>query len=83
MNAARVAHSPRLQRVLAVLSDGKPKTTRQIVRWARVMAVSACVAELRQQGAEIACWQEIDARGRRRWWYRLDAAPAAEGGRHG
>ncbi len=78
MHAARPAHSPRLQRVLSVLADGKPHTTRQIVRRARVMAVSACMAELRQHGAEIACWQEVDARGRRRWWYRMDRAPQAE-----
>lgn len=31
--------SPRLRRVLALLSDGRPRTTREIVRKARVMAV--------------------------------------------
>jgi hypothetical protein len=71
--------SPRLRRVWAVLADGQPRTTRQIVRLARVMAVSACVAELRQHGAVIACWCEVDARGRRRWWYRMDAGPNSKG----
>lgn len=54
MNAATLA-SRRLQRVLAVLADGRPHTTRSIVRKARVVAVSACIAELRQLGAEITC----------------------------
>ncbi|GAB1361994.1 hypothetical protein MASR1M32_12300 [Rhodobacter sp.] len=40
--------SPRLRRVLALLSDGKPRTTRQIVRHAGVMAVNACVADHRR-----------------------------------
>lgn len=54
MHAAPLT-SPRLQRVLAVLRDGKPHTTRDIVRRARVMAVNACVSELRHHGAEITC----------------------------
>ncbi len=52
--------SPRLRRVLALLSDGKPRTTRQIVRLARVMAVNACISELRQHGAEITCTRSHD-----------------------
>ena len=54
MHAAALT-SPRLQRVLALLSDGQPHSTRDIVRRAKVMAVSACVAELRTHGAEIIC----------------------------
>ena len=54
MHAATLS-SPRLRRVLAVLADGRPHTTRDIVRRARVMAVSACVAELRTHGAVIDC----------------------------
>lgn len=54
MKAASLS-SKRLQRVLAVLADGRPHTTRAIVRKARVMAVSACISELRQHGAEISC----------------------------
>jgi hypothetical protein len=46
MHAAPLS-SPRLARVLRLLADGKPHTTREIVRGARVMAVNACVAELR------------------------------------
>lgn len=54
IHAASLA-SPRLQRVLQLLSDGKPRTTREIVRKARIMAVPAVVAELRHHGAEITC----------------------------
>ena len=54
MNNATMT-SPRLQRVARVLSDGRSHTTRDIVRKGRVMAVSACIAELRANGAEILC----------------------------
>lgn len=54
MHAAGLS-SPRLQRVLGLLKDGKAYSTRQIVRKARVMAVNACVSELRHHGAEIIC----------------------------
>lgn len=50
--------SPRLQRVLAVLRDGRPHTTREIVRRAHVVAVNSCVAELRTHGAQIVCTRE-------------------------
>lgn len=73
MNAAPLT-SPRLQRVLAVLSDGREHTTRQIVRQARVMAVNACVAELRAHGAEIACCRRL-VDGQRRFFYRMTKGP--------
>jgi hypothetical protein len=50
--------SPRLQRVLAVLRDGRPHTTREIVRRANVVAVNSCISELRANGAEILCTRE-------------------------
>lgn len=75
MHAARLTASPRLQRVLALLRDGREHTTRDIVRRARVMAVNACIAELRCHGAEIACRQDIDAKGQRRWRYRMIKEP--------
>ncbi|KJS43523.1 helix-turn-helix domain-containing protein [Roseovarius sp. BRH_c41] len=50
--------SPRLQRVLAVLKDGRPHTTREIVRRAHVVAVNSCISELRANGAEILCTRE-------------------------
>jgi hypothetical protein len=74
MNAAPLT-SPRLQRVLALLADGRPHTTRAIVRKARVMAVNACISELRFHGAEIACVARIVA-GRRRFFYTMTKGPA-------
>lgn len=77
MHAATLK-SVRLRRILKVLSDGRPHSTRQIVRRARVMAVSACVAELRQNGAEIACVRETDpVSGALRWNYTMTKAPNA------
>lgn len=75
MHAASLS-SPRLIRVLTVLSDGREHTTRDIVRRARVMAVSACVSELRVNGAEITCRVEVlpDGRGRR-YYYKLLKGP--------
>jgi hypothetical protein len=50
--------SPRLQRVLSVLKDGRPHSTREIVRKAHVVAVNSCIAELRANGAVIHCTRE-------------------------
>lgn len=66
--------SPRLQRVLAVLSDGRVHSTRDIVHRAQVMAVSACMSELRQHGAEITCEQQI-IREQRRFFYQMTRPP--------
>jgi len=57
MNHARLT-SPRLQRVLALLGDGRPHTTREIVRRAHVVAVNSIISELRANGAEILCTRE-------------------------
>ena len=73
MHAAPLTSS-RLQRVLKLLSDGKPHTTRQIVRGARVMAVNACISELRTHGAEIACTTAFVS-GQRRFFYRMTKEP--------
>lgn len=73
MHAAPLT-SPRLQRVLAVLADGRPHTTRQIVRRGRVMAVNACIAELRQHGATILCEPRV-VNGARRFFYTMTKAP--------
>lgn len=68
--------SPRLCRVLALLADGKPHTTRDVVRKARVMAVSACMAELRQHGAEISCVRQAAPSGEGwRFYYTMTKAP--------
>jgi hypothetical protein len=75
IKAARL-DSPRLQRVLTLLLDGKPHSTRDIVRRARVMAVNACIAELRHHGAEIKCVKQAAPNGSGwRFFYTMTKAP--------
>ena len=74
MHAAGL-HTPRLQRVLRLLGDGRPHTTRDIVRRANVVAVNAVVAELRTHGAEIGCRVEVLTDGRRRFFYTMTKGP--------
>lgn len=77
MHAAPLT-SARLQRVLALLSDGRAHTTRDIVRRARVMAVNACVSELRTHGAEIDCVRKAARSGEGwHWIYTMTKAPKA------
>ena len=47
--------SARLRRVLDLLMDGQPHTTREIIYQADVCAVNTCVAELRANGYTIRC----------------------------
>jgi hypothetical protein len=76
MHAAPLT-SPRLQRVLQLLADGCPHTTRQIVRRAHVVAVNAIISELRFHGAEIDCRVEVLPNGRgRRYYYTMTKEPS-------
>jgi hypothetical protein len=76
MNAAPLS-SARLQRVLQLLADGCPHTTRQIVRRANVVAVNAIISELRFHGAEIDCRVEVLPNGRgRRFYYTMTKEPS-------
>lgn len=52
---ARLEHSPRLQRVLALLRDGQPHSTMDIIARARVVAVNSAITELRRNGIPIDC----------------------------
>jgi hypothetical protein len=75
MHAATLA-SVRLQRVLALLSDGRPHTTRAINRKAQVCAVNAIISELRVRGAEITCVKQAAKNTRGwRWYYTMTKAP--------
>jgi len=67
MHAAKLDNSARLQRVVEVLLDHKPHTTRDIIRLAFCCAVNSCISELRANGYDIACKQV----GRGRYEYRL------------
>lgn len=66
MHSARLDSSERLRRAHAYLSDGGWHTTRDILFSAHVCAVNSVVAELRDNGCDIACVQ----RGRV-FWYRM------------
>lgn len=63
--------SPRLQRVLAVLQDGKEHSTRDLVVRAHVCAVNSIVAELRAHGFDVQCRVSVGADGGRVWLYQL------------
>ena len=58
MHSASLSRSPRLQRVHALLSDGRWHSTRDIVDGAQVVAVNSVIAELRDNG----CWIETRRR---------------------
>lgn len=70
MHAARLEHSPRLQRTLAFMRDGLWHSTRDIVYGADVCAVNAVIPELELNGFSFERRCE-----NRRWYYRL-AEPA-------
>ena len=65
MRAARLENSERLQRVDRLLADGREYSTREIVQYCDVCAVSAAIAELRANGRDIRCRHDLG-----RWLYR-------------
>lgn len=66
MHAAKLGKSPRLRRVLRLLSMGGEYSTRDIVYRAQVMAVSAVISELRANGIDVAS-RVVGGN----WYYRL------------
>lgn len=72
MHAADLAHSPRLQRVADLLTDGQEHSTMEIIHAAQVCAVNSIVAELRANGLEIVCRRVGDI-----WYYRQVEMAAA------
>lgn len=66
MKSARLETSQRLQRVAALLADGRGHSTLEIMPGAGVCAVNSCVAELRDNGFSIHCRREGDI-----WRYRM------------
>lgn len=66
MHSARLSSSDRLKRVAAVLGDGLPHTTLEIVQAAGVCAVNSCVSELRRNGYSITCQRSGDI-----WRYQM------------
>lgn len=52
---AKLSTSPRLQRLHALLKDGREYTTLEIMQSAKICAVSASITELRRNGFDIDC----------------------------
>lgn len=67
MNAADLERSARLQRVDALLADGREHSTWEIAVGAQVCAVNSVIAELRANGRQIRC-----TRRGRRWYYQAE-----------
>lgn len=67
MHHARIDASPRLQRVIRLLASGREYSTAEIVAYANVCAVNSAVAELRENGLDIACRRQGGL-----WLYRLN-----------
>ena len=77
MHAARPSRSPRLMRVLRLLSDGREHSSREIQQGADTVAAGTCVSELRAAGYEVECRRK-DGPGRRPvWLYRMPSPPTA------
>jgi hypothetical protein len=55
MNSAKIEKSERLRRVLSILGDGNPHSTRYIMMAAHVCAVNSIISELRDNGKKIKC----------------------------
>ncbi len=70
MHRARLERSPRLQRIMRVLADGREHTTWEIQSKARSCAVGTCISELRANGIPIVCRRQAD----KVWAYRLGMA---------
>ena len=66
MHHAHISKSSRLQRVATFLKDRKPHSTLEIVKKAKVCAVSSIIAELRCNGLNIECERRGD-----RFYYQL------------
>jgi len=65
MHSARIGNSKRLQRVDALLADGKEYSTLEIMLNASVCAVNSVISELRANGRVIVCRRVRDI-----WLYR-------------
>ena len=71
MNAARLDRSARLQRVHALLADGREYSTLEIIGAAQVCAVNSCISELREKGAVIEGRWVGANQGKRIFLYRM------------
>lgn len=75
MHYARLSSSPRLQSALRVLQAANGEiSTFELSRQAGICAVNSVIAELRANGAEITCRQQVE-NGQRRFFYTLLKSP--------
>ncbi|MDK3072725.1 hypothetical protein QO034_06355 [Sedimentitalea sp. JM2-8] len=75
MHYARLSRSPRLRRALRALQAAQGEiSTFDLSRRARICAVNSVIAELRANGAEIACRQARED-GQVRFYYTLLKSP--------
>ncbi|MCZ4258646.1 hypothetical protein O4H53_24155 [Sulfitobacter sp. G21635-S1] len=75
MHHGRLSSSPRLQRALRALQAANGEiSTRELAERAEICAVNSTIAELRANGAEINCRQEVKD-GKRRFYYTLLKSP--------
>ena len=72
-HAAKVDHSPRLQRLIRYLqgSGRRGATSRELMQACSLVAVSTCIAELRWQGIQVETTYEGERGGRKIYRYRL------------
>ena len=69
---ARLSNSPRLQRFLKILSDGKKHTTREIQVKAKVCNPNTAKAELKENGFNVDCkLREVTEDGSKIFEYQL------------
>jgi biotin operon repressor len=69
-------HTPRLRLVLDFLSDGRPHSTRDIVRATGSLAINAVISELRHHGADILHHRQAAPVGKAVWsYYTMTKAP--------
>lgn len=66
MNAARLERSERLKRVYDLMSDGRERSTMDIIIGANVCAVNSIASELRRNGSMIDCKRRGNA-----WFYKM------------
>lgn len=71
MKAAKLQTSERLQRVDALLADGLPHSTMEIIEAAHVCAVNSIIGELRENGRSIHCQRVEDV-----WFYQMEVQHA-------
>lgn len=57
---ARYEASPRLQRLLAYMLHGCPRTGMEIIHGAQITAVAAAADELRENGFEMKCIKRLN-----------------------